>query len=58
MIRRGAGICIVILGVFLIVAAVGLTVWNIKTDIDAGEVNEEIVDRVYTVIRQSKIDRE
>ena len=34
MIRRGAGICIVILGVFLIVAAVGLTVWNIKTDID------------------------
>ncbi|MBR0162331.1 MAG: hypothetical protein IJQ02_13765 [Oscillospiraceae bacterium] len=44
--RRTIGACVAILGLLLVAGAVDLTVWNIRTDVDAGEVNEEVLDRV------------
>lgn len=55
MIRRALSTSIVILGVFLVAAAVGLTVWNFKTDADAGKTNEEILNRMVEVINASAI---
>ena len=57
MIRRAAGICTVILGVFLILGAVGLSLWNIKTDKDAGEYNVVVVERIAAAIEDSRIER-
>lgn len=50
MIRRATGICIVILGLFLVIGAAGLTLWNIHTDNSAGEVNREVLERIAEAI--------
>ena len=56
--RRTFGVCVAILGLLLVAGAVGLTVWNIRTDVDAGEVNEEVLDRVIQAIQETKDERE
>ena len=56
--RRTVGVCIAILGLLLVAGAVGLTVWNIRTDVDAGEVNEEVLDRVILAIQESREERQ
>ncbi len=55
MIKRFTGIAIVVFGLFLLAGAVGLTLWNFKTDINAGITNEEILDRMVEAIQASAI---
>ena len=50
MYKRAIGICIVVLGIFLAAGAVGLSVWNIKTDVAAGQTNEELNEEVIEEI--------
>lgn len=55
MIKRFTGIAIVVFGLFLLAGAVGLTLWNFKTDINAGITNEEILDRMVEAIQASTV---
>ena len=54
---RAISVCIVFLGFLLVTGAVGLTVWNIRTDVNAGELNQELVQIVYDTIEAGLEDR-
>ena len=55
MIRRTAAIAFAVFGLFLIAGAVGLTLWNFRTDINAGKENEEILERMVEAIGASAV---
>ena len=55
MYKRAIGICIIVLGILLAAGAVGLSVWNIKTDVVAGQTNEELNEEVIEEILKNKI---
>jgi len=58
MVKKAIGICIVIFGILLIAGAVGLTAWNINTDVTAGQVNEDLNDAVIRIILQNTAEIE
>lgn len=55
MIRRTAAIAFAVFGLFLIAGAVGLTLWNFRTDINAGKDNEDILERMVEAIGASAV---
>ena len=58
MYKKTIGIAIVILGILLVAGAVGLTAWNVKTDVTAGQTNEQLNEDVIQAILENKIQIE